>query len=80
MTTDEIIKALRWCQDINKSCDGCPCDGKAHCHDRLMSLAADELERLSISQKNADSANNFLLAELRDCKNELGYWISIFLS
>jgi len=47
MTTDEIIKALRWCQDINKSCDGCPCDGKAHCHDRLMSLAADKLEKLN---------------------------------
>ena len=69
MTTDEIIKSLRAC--VNGDCNECREQLGIKCYDALALLAADELERLSISLKNADSANDFLKAELRDCRNEL---------
>jgi len=65
MTTDELIKRLH---RYSENCVAYKLD--ADFADAVQQ-AADAIERLSISQKNADSDISFLLAELRDCRNEL---------
>lgn len=46
MTSGEIVKALRCCED--GKCGGCPLRGdKQHCQERLLGSAADLIDRLT---------------------------------
>lgn len=70
MTTDEIIRALLHCAEIDgpTGCYECPMyaetDGAPDCINRLLALAADELTRLSEAAAMVNTGGGVQLGRL----------------